>query len=156
MEQSATATPKEPIIVLGKQSGYLFVGRTVDRVVENTRRSLAADGSGGQDSEGSTKDRLCLDELEFFDAAGRRLELILAAGQLKVVADEDHQEEIRDRIRDIFSVAKAKIRQEPGKLTGIVDATLGLPDTCIDFEDLIRQIIFKPNGFLCEFFGTCN
>lgn len=138
MEQPGIATPQEPIIVLGKENNYLFVGSTVDYVVESTRDYLSVDDSGFPDVENLTKNRLRLEDLEFFDNAGRSLEPVVVDGELTGVMVKDPQEEIRNRLRKMFHVIEVKIEQEPNP--DVDKALLGLPDAPISFEQLIQEL----------------
>lgn len=138
MEQSGAATPLEPIIVLGKQNNYLFVGSTVDHAVGNTRDYLSADSFGGHDPDSPPINNLSLDELEFFDLAGRPLRPVVVDGQLAGVTVKDPQEEIRDRMRKMFSVIEEKIGQEPNPDAD--KAMLSLPGAPISFQNLIQKL----------------
>ena len=97
--QTTKGIPEGPIVVLGKQKNYLFVGLTIGRVIEETCTHSSAHSSG-HDRTGSPENHLCLD-VEFFDSAGRALGTIVPAGQSDSVNGHFGQS-IHDRIEEIF------------------------------------------------------
>lgn len=126
-------TPREPIIVLGEQNDYLFIGSTVKETVGITGNYLSQ--SGG--------DRLRLDELEFFDLAGRPLDPVGVGGQLDglvVRAAENHQEEIRDRIREIAQETERIIRNAKEGDFAFGQPPLKIPDETVSFDEFIRKL----------------
>src|ERR1051326_8023697 len=97
--QETTGTVEGPILVLGKQKNYLFVGLTIGQVIEETCTHSSA-RSSGHDGTGGPENHLCLD-VELFDGTGRPLGTIVTAGQPDF-ANEELGQEIRDRIERIF------------------------------------------------------
>ena len=146
MEQSVTASqqarraPQEPIVVLGKKNDYLFVG-TVEQAVENVRLYLSADSAGAGAAEDPKEHILRLDELDFFDAAGQRLEPVVVTGQLEGLVVEDPQEELHDRIRQLFRAVEPEIRKTNRNLDEVPLARIIREAT--DLEDLLRKLAYE-------------
>lgn len=145
MERSETdnyqthENPREPIIVLGKQNDYLFIGSTVERTVAITRTYLPI-GGGGRSPD---TNRLRLEDLEFFDIAGRPLEAVVKANELEdlvVRAAENHQEKIRARIRTIAQEIERIIRVAREGDPAFGQPPLVLPDENVSFEEFIRKL----------------
>lgn len=133
-------TPREPIIVLGEQNDYLFIGSTLNETVGITNNYLSQ--SGG--------DRLRLDELEFFDLAGRSLNPVGAGGQLDglvVRTAENHQGEIRDRIREIAQETERIIRNAQEGDFAFGQPPLRIPEGTVGFDEFIRKLVSE-NGQL--------
>ena len=116
--------PQGPIFVLGKKDDYLHVAFTVKQAVEHTRGHLQAG--------------LPLEDLEFFDVAGRELEPIRGSRQqLKDLAVKDNRKHIRARIRKMCSPYK---RDDVGS----DDSLLRLADTASDFDELGGRLAGLP------------
>ena len=141
MEQSEVAeslgleAPQEPIIVLGKQNEYLIIALTVEQAVEDIRLHLSPSGDD-QDAGYPKKRRPGLDELDFFDAAGWRLEPVVAAGQLESLVLKNYQEEIRNRIRMVYYMNRGKAREENPN----ADEVTPPPADTISFEDFLQRL----------------
>jgi hypothetical protein len=142
MEQSEAASPTKhtiplaPVIVLGEQNDYLFIGFTVDQAVEHTRDYLSGAASDGAAPE---KDRLGLDELEFFDIAGRRLEPVVVAGRLEDLVVKNYQREIRDRILELARAVELEIEEAEEGDPAFGAEPLTIPDESLGFEEFIRE-----------------
>lgn len=146
MEQSGTvcaskqSVPQAPIVVFGGQDDYLMVAATVEQAVEEIRCYLST-GSGEEQGTGCPKKQYPrLEEFEFYDTAGQRLEPVVAAGQLKDLVVQDSQQEIRDRIRKMFRTAEAKILQETPRNFSANQPPISLPDEAVGFEEFTQQL----------------
>jgi hypothetical protein len=130
MNQSTS--PQAPIVVLGKNNDYVFAARTVTEAVSNTNRYLT----------GSTKEQrvLVLRQLDFYDAAGRQLEQILAAGKLEDLAVKDLREEIRGRVQKVFSSLEPEVQQEAAEDPDFDNSDLELPEQPLDFETFAYRL----------------
>lgn len=143
MEQSETAgrqvheSPREPIVVLGKQNDYLFVG-TVAEAVTATRLLLSTDSTGDQGAGGLKK--YGLDELDFFDSAGQWLEPVVVADLLEGLVVKEYQEEVRDRVREMFRAAAPEARKAKEENPAVDETILSLPDEAISYEEFLQKL----------------
>ncbi len=146
MQQSGTvdpqtrSAPQEPIVVLGKKNDYLFVG-TVEQAVENIYIYLSADTAGDGAAEDSKEHLLRFDELDFFDAAGQRLEPVVVTGQLQGLIVQDPQEELHDRIRRLFRAVEPEIRKTNRNLDEVPLARI--ISEASNLGDLLRKLAYE-------------
>jgi hypothetical protein len=130
MNQSAS--PQAPIVVLGKNNDYVFAAPTVTEAVSNTNRYL---------TDSAKEQRvLVLSQLDFYDAAGRPLEQILAAGKLEDLAVKDIREEIRGRVQKVLSLLESEVQQAAAEGPDFDDSGLELPEKPLDFETFAHRL----------------
>lgn len=136
------STPHEPILVLGKKNDFLYPVQTVALAVTYTRRYLEGDGTGAKDPHMPQQGRLRLDELDFFDGLGRRLEpAVDADGTLvKLVVEPDHQVEIRNRVRELLSAARERLQEHPDA-SDLAKRLPAMPSDELSFDQFLHQIV---------------
>lgn len=139
------AHPRPPIVVLGRRPDHLFVAVTVDQAVDNALRLLL------YGTEGAAHRRV--EDLHFVDSAGQELRPTLESGQVDLVVNVEagsevttRQEEVRDRIREIFRAVAPEVEQAKDQDPSVDDTILSLPDEALSFEELV--------GKLAAFFST--
>lgn len=148
----AYEAPREPIIVLGKENDDLFIGHTVKQVVTITRSCLAA-GHGDQSTEAPNIKGVRLDDLEFFDTAGRPLEPVVVAGQLSdltILAGENRQKEIHNRIREIAQATERIISMAQQGDFAFGQPSVKLPDETVDFDEFIKKLVSENRQLVGE------
>ncbi len=141
-DTEAHEAPYEPIIVLGKDNADLFIGLTVKQVVAITRSCLSTD-YGHQTVEAPNANRLRIDDLEFFDANGRPVAPVVVAGQLgglAILVGENHQKEIRDRVREIAQATEQIISMAQQGDFAFGQPPLKLADETVGFDEFIKEL----------------
>lgn len=140
------STPKGPIIVLGKDNHFLYVAPSVALMVSNIGLYLSGDGEGMPDPATPQNDRLCLDELEFFDSVARRLEPVVDADgkPLDLIIKPDYQMEIRTRIRRTLIVAGEMAQGDtdtavPPNMPPVV------PSDELSFDEFLETVMNDPS-----------
>lgn len=143
MEQSEMAAsqgpeaPRGSIVVLGKQNDYLIIAPTVEQAVEDTRLYLSTNIGYDRDGGDPKKCPPSLGDLDFFDAAGQRLEPVVLAGQLESLAVKNYQDEIRNRIWIVYYMNRGKAREENPNGPEVTPP----PNDTISFEEFIRILV---------------
>lgn len=113
-------TPRYPIVALGKQTNYLFVGAKIEQVIEEIKQATeeaevhsAVGNSDHEEAKESEKYRLRLDSFDFFDSTGQPLDLIVTAGQpMGLVVKDLPREDVFGRIKNLFQEVELEIRRE--------------------------------------------
>lgn len=155
--------------MLDGRNDYLFIGRTVEEAVRNTRYIISADSGGGTDGADDSADgvdgsadsgdngverinfnRLTLDELEFFDIVGRRLEPVVVADRLEDLVIKTYQQEIRDRVVEVSHFVEQEIEREKQNDPDFNEQPLLIPDQALDFEEFIERLADKNNRLIGE------
>lgn len=159
------SAPTEPIVVLGKDNTFLYPVPTVALAVQYTGRYLAGGKAmGAQHVNVPQLGRLRLDELDFFDGIGRRLEPVVEKGTLVgLTIKPDHQVEIRNRIRELLRSAGETLRAHPDA-SELAKSFPTMPSEKLSFEDFLDKIVnderlrFDPErncGFIEWITGRC-
>jgi hypothetical protein len=156
MQAAETGTPQAhdplvaypPILVVGTKMVYLRAYSTVEEAVDRIRRNFL---EGGYLEIYGTYDRHRLvDELRFFDAAGRELELIWdpeyrpntdAEPRLKTLAVKHYQHYVRSRFRAMLHEVRPAIEEQRLKDEAFDDSPDRLPDEKLSFEELSQRLV---------------
>ncbi|MGI9001804.1 MAG: hypothetical protein ACR2GH_09045 [Pseudonocardia sp.] len=150
------STPKGQIIVLGKEEDFLYIAPTVALMVNNIGLYLSGDSEVVSDPTMPQKGRLCLDELEFFDGAVRRLEPVVdAEGKLlNLIINLDYQVEVRARICRII-IAAAEMTQNGTDGTALADGSAAVPSDELGFDELLDRSM-NDFGMAFNFRSSCT
>jgi hypothetical protein len=148
MQTGNQLTPYPPILVIGKARLYLRAYFDVKTAVAKMIENFVEGGYG------TRYDRWRIEqELEFFDAAGRELELVWDREKLQTMQVKRHEEHVLSRIRAMLHEVQPNIDDQRQKDPDFDDT----PDRLsynTNFEEFCREFAkYNADGFWHRVFG---
>jgi hypothetical protein len=100
---------QDMVVILGKEIDFLYVAGNARQAEAYVHAYLSGMPEDGPEVDPHQQGRATLDELEFFDARGRRLPVITHATDWSLGQPIDPERELRERIAAVYEAAQKRL-----------------------------------------------